>query len=134
MTGSYPVGCRQRRWIGEFSPLPSIRGPAASSANEFCEVALGGLITIPKGVAFLRVTGIAGQAGVGSEFKVLPLVFSNMPAGLFFFMLATFQIIVFSWGWGMKKGMRELERGAFIKVSGILRSIIKWVCPVFLLN
>jgi hypothetical protein len=61
-----------------------LSGLTASSANEFCEVALGGLITIPAAVAFLGVAGIAGQAGVGLGFKVLPLVFSKMPAGAFF--------------------------------------------------
>lgn len=186
-----------------------LSGLTASSANEFCEVALGGLITIPAAVAFLGVAGIAGQAGVGLGFKVLPLVFSKMPAGAFFggafffmlflaaitssismlqpgiafieeclgvgrkvsvsilglltsfgtafviyfsadlkaldtldfwvgtfliFMLATIQIIVFGWVWGMEKGMSELERGASIKVPAIFRPIIKWVCPAFLLS
>lgn len=186
-----------------------LSGLTASSANEFCEVALGGLITIPAAVAFLGVAGIAGQAGVGLGFKVLPLVFSKMPAGAFFggafffmlflaaitssismlqpgiafieeclgvgrkvsvsilglltsfgtgfiiyfsadlkaldtldfwigtfliFMLATFQIIVFGWVWGMEKGMSELERGASIQVPAIFRPIIKWVCPAFLLS
>ena len=49
-------------------------------------------------------------------------------------MLATFQIIVFGWVWGMEKGMSELERGASIKVPAIFRPIIKWVCPAFLLS
>ena len=186
-----------------------LSGLTASSANEFCEVALGGLITIPAAVAFLGVAGIAGQAGVGLGFKVLPLVFSKMPAGAFFggafffmlflaaitssismlqpgiafieeclgvgrkisvsilglltsfgtafviyfsadlkaldtldfwvgtfliFMLATIQIIVFGWVWGMEKGMSELERGASVKVPAIFRPIIKWVCPAFLLS
>lgn len=61
-----------------------LSGLTASSANEFCEVALGGLITVPAAVAFLGVAGIAGQAGVGLGFKVLPLVFARMPAGAFF--------------------------------------------------
>ena len=71
-----------------------LSGLAASSTNEFCEVALGGLITIPAGFAFLGAAGIAG-AGLGTfdlGFKVLPLVFSKMPLGmvfgaLFFFLL-----------------------------------------------
>ena len=59
---------------------------AASSANEFCEVGIGGLISIPAGVAFFGVSGLAamglGTFGVG--FTVLPMVFSSMPAGMFF--------------------------------------------------
>ncbi|HEY2573076.1 MAG TPA: hypothetical protein VGH65_03370 [Verrucomicrobiaceae bacterium] len=69
-----------------------LSGLTASAANEFCEVALGGLITIPAGVAFLGVAGVAGQGTFELGFKVLPLVFQRMPLGwlfgsLFFFML-----------------------------------------------
>ncbi|HCN76466.1 MAG TPA: sodium:calcium symporter, partial [Verrucomicrobiales bacterium] len=34
-----------------------LSGLTASSANEFCEVGLGGLITVPAAVAFLGVAG-----------------------------------------------------------------------------
>lgn len=71
-----------------------LSGLAACSANEFCEVALGGLITIPASVAFLGVTGISGALGSSFAlgFNVLPLVFNSMPAGalfgfIFFFLL-----------------------------------------------
>jgi len=69
-----------------------LSGLSATSANEFCEVALGGLISIPAAYMFLGVAGIAGQGTFGLGFKVLPLVFSKMPAGevfgfLFFFLL-----------------------------------------------
>ncbi len=69
-----------------------LSGLAATSANEFCEVGLGGLITLPAGVAFLGIAGVAGQSTFGLGFNVLPLVFSQMPAGglfgfLFFFLL-----------------------------------------------
>lgn len=186
-----------------------LSGLTASSANEFCEVALGGLITVPAAVAFLGVAGVAGQAGVGLGFKILPLVFSKMPAGAFFggafffmlflaavtssismlqpgiafveeslgvarrvsvailgllttfgtgfvlyfttdlkaldtldfwvgtfliFLLATAQIIIFGWVWGIDKGFDELHQGAAIRVPWIFRPIIKWVCPIFLLG
>jgi SNF family Na+-dependent transporter len=185
-----------------------LSGLTASSANEFCEVALGGLITVPAAVAFLGVAGMAGQAGVGLGFKVLPLVFARMPAGPFFggafffmlflaaitssismlqpgiafleealgvgrrvsvallgllttfgtgfvayftqdlkaldtldfwggtfliFMLATFQIIVFGWVWGIDRGFEELNHGAAFPVPRFFRPIIRWVCPAFLL-
>ncbi len=69
-----------------------LSGLAASSANEFCEVGLGGLITLPAGVAFLGVSGVAGMGTFGLGFNVLPMVFASMPAGnffgfLFFFLL-----------------------------------------------
>ncbi|MFP4352668.1 MAG: sodium-dependent transporter [Puniceicoccaceae bacterium] len=59
---------------------------AATSANEFCEVGIGGLISIPAAVAFFGVTGLAamglGTFGVG--FIALPMVFSEMPLGHIF--------------------------------------------------
>lgn len=64
----------------------------ATSANEFCEVSMGGLIALPAGVAFLGVAGVMGQSTFGLGFNVLPLVFSKMPLGwlfgfFFFFLL-----------------------------------------------
>ncbi len=186
-----------------------LSGLTASSANEFCEVALGGLITVPAAVAFLGVAGIAGQAGVGLGFKVLPLVFARMPAGSFFggafffmlflaaitssiamlqpgiafieealgvgrrvsvallgflttsgtslvayysrdlkaldtldfwggtfliFTLATIQVIVFGWIWGIDRGFAEMNKGAAFPVPRLFRPIIRWVCPAFLLT
>lgn len=69
-----------------------LSGLAATSANEFCEVALGGLITLPAAVTFLGVAGVAGMGTFGLGFNVLPMVFANMALGelfgfLFFFLL-----------------------------------------------
>jgi SNF family Na+-dependent transporter len=61
-----------------------LSGLTATSANEFCEVALGGLITVPAAFVFLGAAGIAGQGTFGLGFNVLPLVFSQMPFGSFF--------------------------------------------------
>ena len=61
-----------------------LSGLTATSANEFCEVGLGGLITLPAGVAFLGVAGVAGMGTFGLGFNVLPQVFSRMPGGQFF--------------------------------------------------
>jgi SNF family Na+-dependent transporter len=185
-----------------------LSGLSAASANEFCEVGLGGLITLPAGVAFLGLAGVAGQGTFGLGFHVLPLVFSRMPAGwlfgfLFFFLLflaaitssismlqpgiafleealnvgrkrsvailglitaagcgfvvyfskdlkaldtldfwigtflifvlATIQIMVFSWGIGVEKGLQEAHRGAAIRIPDWFRPIMKYVCPIFLL-
>ena len=187
-----------------------LSGLTASSTNEVCEVALGGLITVPAAVAFLGIASVAGVAGssVGLGFKVLPLVFAQMPLGQFFggafffmlfiaavtssismlqpgiafveeslnvgrrasvailgllttfgtgfviyfsgdlkaldtfdfwvgtfliFVLATIQIIIFGWKWGIERGFQELHQGATIRVPWIFRPIIKWVCPGFLL-
>lgn len=70
-----------------------LSGLSATSANEVCEVALGGLITLPASVAFLGVATVATMSSTfGLGFFVLPMVFSEMPAGplfgfLFFFLL-----------------------------------------------
>ena len=64
----------------------------SNAGNEFCEVALGGLITIPAAFIFLGTAGVAGQGTFDLGFKVLPQVFESMPGGrvvgtLFFFLL-----------------------------------------------
>ncbi len=185
-----------------------LSGLTATSANEFCEVALGGLITLPAGVAFLGLAGVAGQSTFGLGFNVLPMVFSQMPAGslfgfLFFFLLflaavtsslsmlqpgiafleealgigrrqsvaflglitalgsgfvvyfsqgakaldtldfwvgtflifilATVQIIFFSWNFGVDRGLAAAHEGATIRIPRIFRWIMKYLCPVFLI-
>jgi SNF family Na+-dependent transporter len=68
-----------------------LSGLTASSMNEFYEVCLGGLITLPAAFIFLGVAaGSFGTFGLG--FNALPNVFAVMPAGrlfgfLWFFML-----------------------------------------------
>ena len=55
----------------------------ASAVNEFFEVCLGGMITIPAAFMFLGVVeGRYGTFDLG--FKVLPHVFAQMPAGRMF--------------------------------------------------
>lgn len=185
-----------------------LSGLSATSANEFCEVGLGGLITLPAGVAFLGVAGVVGQGTFGLGFHVLPMVFSQMPFGqvfgfLFFFLLflaavtsslsmlqpgiafleevlqvgrkqsvamlglitaggsgfvvffskdlkaldtldfwvgtflifilASAQILAFSWGMGVDHGLREAHRGAAIRIPRIFRPIMLWICPIFLM-
>jgi len=184
-----------------------LSGLAATSANEFCEVALGGLITIPAAVAFLGSAGAVGST-FALGFNVLPMVFSEMPAGSFFgflfffllflaavtsslsmlqpgiaflesalginrkqsvailgfvtgmgtlfvvyfskdlkaldtldfwvgtfliFILATTQIIVFAWVFGIPKGFEEAAKGANFGIPKVFGWIMKYVTPVFLL-
>ncbi len=55
----------------------------ASATNEFFEVCLGGLITIPAAFIFLGAAGaVGGTFGLG--FNTLPVVFAYMPAGRWF--------------------------------------------------
>ena len=69
----------------------ALSGLTASSVNEFFEVCLGGLITIPAAFIFLGAAA-AAQGGFGLGFITLPNVFAVMPGGrifgfLWFFML-----------------------------------------------
>jgi SNF family Na+-dependent transporter len=188
-----------------------LSGLAASSANEFAEVGIGGLLTIPAGVAFLGVTALSAFAGstFGLGFQVLPLVFAQMPLGnifgfLFFFLLflaavtsslsmvqpgiafleealdigrkrsvailgfitaigsllvvyfskdvkmldtldfwvgtfslfilATIEIITFSWVFGAVRGREEANFGAAFSIPRWFNFIFRWVCPIFLLT
>ena len=65
----------------------------AAAGNEFCEVVLGGLITIPAAFVFLGLGFVQNPPGTfGMGFVALPNVFNQMIAGraigfLFFFLL-----------------------------------------------
>lgn len=67
-----------------------LSGLSASTMNEFFEVCLGGLITLPAAFLFLGSLGSFGTFDLG--FQALPNVFAAMPGGrvfgfLWFFML-----------------------------------------------
>jgi SNF family Na+-dependent transporter len=186
-----------------------LSGLSATSANEFCEVGLGGLITLPAGFAFLGVAGVAGMGTFALGFNVLPLVFSKMPMGELFgfvfflllflaavtsslsmlqpgiafleealnigrkesvailgfitamgsafvvyfskdlkaldtldfwvgtfliFILATSQIIVFSWRFGVEKGLAEAAQGSVFGIPRVFVPVMKFISPLFLLT
>ncbi|MFZ9919926.1 MAG: sodium:calcium symporter [Terrimicrobiaceae bacterium] len=186
-----------------------LSGLSATSANEFFEVGLGGLITLPAAFAFLGVAGVAGMGTFALGFNVLPLVFDKMPFGTVFgcvfffllflaaitsslsmlqpgiafleevlaigrkqsvtilglitgvgsvfvvyfskdlkaldtldfwvgtfliFILATTQILVFSWGFGVRKGLEEAAHGASFRIPGIFIPVMKILCPAFLIT
>lgn len=181
----------------------------ASSANEFCEVGIGGMLSLPAAYAFLGMAGVVGQTTFALGFKTLPMVFSQMPLGnlfgcLFFFLLflaavngsisclqpsialleetlnikrkqsvamlgmiaimgsafvlwfskdakaldtldfwvgnflvfiiATVQIIIFGWVFGVERGFQEAHIGAAIKIPSFFKFITKYICPAFLLT
>jgi SNF family Na+-dependent transporter len=186
-----------------------LSGLSATSANEFCEVGLGGLITLPAAFAFLGVAGVAGMGTFALGFNVLPLVFDEMPFGRFFgflfffllflaaitsslsmlqpgiafleevldigrkqsvailglvtaagsafvvyfskdlkaldtldfwvgtfliFVLATIQIVVFSWVYGVEKGLRDASSGAAFPIPRLFVPVMKFLCPAFLIG
>jgi SNF family Na+-dependent transporter len=91
-----------------------LSGLTASSANEFCEVALGGMITVPAAFVFLGAAGVVGQGTFALGFNVLPLVFSKMPlpwlfGGMFFTLL--FLAAVTSSLSMLQPGIAYLEEG-----------------------
>lgn len=61
-----------------------LSGLTAASANEFCEVGLGGLITVPAAFVFFGAAGVVGMGTFGLGFNVLPHVFAQMAFGQFF--------------------------------------------------
>ncbi|MGH7898071.1 MAG: sodium-dependent transporter [Candidatus Binatia bacterium] len=50
------------------------------------------------------------------------------------FVLASVQIIYFSWVHGIDRGWRELHQGAHIRIPRVYRFIMKWVAPLYLLT
>lgn len=73
----------------------ALSGLTSCAGNEFCEVALGGMITIPAAFVFLGRDAVLASAQTSSfdlGFKTLPMVFQAMPLGqwvgtLFFLLL-----------------------------------------------
>ncbi|MFQ5666374.1 MAG: sodium-dependent transporter [Candidatus Binatia bacterium] len=63
-----------------------LSGLTASATNEFCEVCLGGLITIPAAFIFLGAAPLSQVAGssIGLGFHAVPVVFEYLPFGRFF--------------------------------------------------
>lgn len=188
-----------------------LSGLTASSTNEFCEVCLGGLITIPVAFLFLGPENLTPQM-LGSSFSLgfiaLPTVFARMPLGAMFgaiwffmlfvaaitsslsmlqpaiaffeeafgvgrrlsvtclgmlaaigallvvyfsknllaldtmdfwvggvciFCLATVQVILAGWVFGINRLKHEVHRGAVMQVPGVFWFIIKYISPTYLL-
>ena len=63
-----------------------LSGLTATATNEFCEVVLGGLITIPAAFIFLGADPIQKVAGssIGLGFYTLPVIFEYIPVGRLF--------------------------------------------------
>lgn len=70
-----------------------LTGLTASSTNEFFEVCLGGLITIPAAFIFLGAAGATGGT-FGLGFNTLPVVFEYMAGGRFFGFLWFFMLFL----------------------------------------
>ncbi len=113
-----------------------LSGLTATSANEFCEVGLGGLITVPAAYVFLGAAGIVGQGTFGLGFHVLPEVFARMPAGQVFatiFFILLFLAAITSSLSMLQPGIAFLEEGLGLKrrASVLLLGLITGIGTIF---
>ena len=108
-----------------------LSGLAATSANEFCEVGLGGLITIPAAFTFLGIAGATGST-LGLGFNALPMVFASMPAGqlfgfLFFFLLflaaVTSSLSMLQPGIAFLEEALDIDRHKSVAILGIITAL-----------
>lgn len=110
----------------------------AAAGNGWCEVALGGLITIPAAFIFFGPAFVANPPGTfGMGFVALPNVFNQMPMGwvfgfLFFFLL--FLAAVTSSLSMLQPAIAFFEEGAGVnrKISVALLSFITAVGSAFI--
>jgi len=108
------------------------------SANQFCEVCLGGMITVPAAVAFFGVSGAigAGLSLFDLGFKVLPLFFVSVPFGAFFgflFFFLLFLAAVTSSLSMLQPGMAFLQESMRVdkKFSTLLLAVISFFITGF---
>ena len=108
-----------------------LSGLAATSANEFCEVGLGGLMTVPAAFTFLGIAGATGST-LGLGFNALPMVFASMPAGalfgfLFFFLLflaaVTSSLSMLQPGIAFLEESMDIDRKKSVSILGIITAL-----------
>jgi len=109
------------------------------------------LSMLQPGIAFLEEVLAIGRkqsvailgfiTGIGSVFVVYfskdlkALDTLDFWVGTFLiFILATIQILVFSWGFGVRKGLQEAARGATFPIPRIFIPVMKILCPAFLIT
>ncbi len=108
----------------------ALSGMTAAAGNGWCEVALGGMITIPAAFVFLGQAFVDNPPGTfGMGFVALPSVFNQMPAGSFFgflFFFLLFLAAVTSSLSMLQPAIAFLEEGIGVdrKVSVTLLSLI----------
>ncbi|MFW6059679.1 MAG: sodium-dependent transporter [Phycisphaeraceae bacterium] len=83
-------------------------------------------------LGFITLIGACFVMYFSAELKAMDTIdFWMSTVGLF--VLGTVLVIIFGWVLGIDRGMSELTRGAEIPVPGLVRYLIKYVTPVFLL-
>lgn len=106
----------------------------SAAGNEFAEVALGGLITVPAAFVFLGAQGVGSTFGLG--FVSLPAVFAHMPMGQvfgFFWFFLLFIAAITSSVSMLQPGIAFLEEGLHLnrKKSSALLLAITFIGSLF---
>ncbi len=83
-------------------------------------------------LGFITATGTLFIVYFSKGFTALDTIDFWM-ANFFIFIMATLQVLLFSWVLGVDRGMAELEHGAEIRLPRGLRFVLKYVSPLFLL-
>lgn len=101
-------------------------------SKAFFEEALG--ISRVKSTALVTVWGLLGNAVVlyfSRNTTVLNTI--DFWVGTFFILvMAAAQIIAFGWVFGVDRGLAEAHEGAQMRIPGVFRAVIKYVCPLYL--
>ncbi len=111
-----------------------LSGLTSTSTNEFCEICLGGLITIPAAFIFLGPDSVQKVAGstFGLGFYTLPVVFEHMPLGslfgfVWFFLLflaaVTSSISMLQPVMAFVREGLQVSRGVAVLILGLVSSI-----------
>ncbi|MCY2960374.1 MAG: sodium-dependent transporter [Planctomycetota bacterium] len=99
----------------------------------FIEESLG--LTRGKAIALVAALGLVGSGWcVWFSGGMTALGTIDDWVGTFLIVvLAAVQVICFSWVWGMEPGMKEAHHGAHLRIPRIMRFVLKWVAPAYLL-
>lgn len=92
-------------------------------------------ISRQRAVALMAVPAAVG-CGLVVYFSQGLLALDTMDfwvGSLLIFTLGTAVVLVFAWAFPLEKGWQELMRGADFPVPSIVRMLLKWVCPIYLL-
>lgn len=83
-------------------------------------------------LAFITSLGAGFVVYFSKDFKALDTL-DFWVGSVFIYVLATVQVFLFGWALGVDKGMKELELGAEIRIPRVVRIIIQYVAPTYLL-
>ncbi len=127
------------RWVGGIWFFMLFLAAITSSLSmlqpvrAFLEEALG--LSRTKAVAVLAVMAALGSFWVIWFSKDLAALgtMDFWVGTVCIFVLASFQIIAFSWIMGLDRGLAEAHRGAEMRIPHVLRFVLRWVAPLYLL-